>query len=163
MNITLNLSQGSIEAAIRKLQQAKDDFTHDVEQTLDVIAKDAAEVAQSVDGSMASVEGMSVNETESKVIASGGDRMLIAEFGAGNATLDPGAFFDTNELDAWVFPGAYSLFKGVREYYLFHQWEFPSGSGYWYEEVPARQGMFSAKLFILSNSSRIARELILHD
>lgn len=161
MNITLSLSSGSIESAIRSLQQAKDDFSHDVEQTLDVIAKDAAEVAQSIDGSMASVDGMAISETESKVIASGGDSMIIAEFGAGNATLDPGAFFETSELDSWVFPGSYSLFKGTMEYYLFHQWEFPRASGHWYEEVKARQGMYSAKLFIMSNSSRIAREMIL--
>lgn len=158
MTINISLSKESIAAAIHRLEEAKENLTAGLQQTIDILAKEGAMVAQMDDGSMANVDYVSESETQSKIIASGGDTAIIAEFGAGDATLNPGDFFENGgALSGDVFPGSYSLFKGSREYYNFHSWRF---GGKWYTEVAPRHGLFDAKLFIMANSTDIAKEVI---
>lgn len=158
MTINVNLSTESIAAAISQLEMVKDNLKAGLQQTIDILAKEGAIVAQIDDGSMANVESVSDSETQSRVVVSGGDTAIIAEFGAGDATLSPRDFFENGgALDADVFPGAYSLFKGSRDYYNFGSWRF---GGVWYTQVPARHGLFDAKLFIIGNSTEIAKEVI---
>lgn len=158
MNISISLSTQSINAAIRRLELVKDNIEAGLQQTIDILAKEGSIVAQMDDGSMANVTFVSDSETQSRIVASGGDPMVIAEFGAGDATLSPSGFFENgSELDSEVFPGSYSLFKGSRDYYNFHSWRF---GGRWYTEVAPRHGLFDAKLFIIGNSSEIAKEVI---
>lgn len=158
MRITVGLSTESINAAIHRLEMAKDNLKAGLQQTVDILAKEGSIVAQMDDGSMANVSYVSDSETQSRIVVSGGDSAIIAEFGAGDATLSPRDFFeDGGALDADVFPGSYSLFKGSRDYYNFGSWRF---GGVWYTQVPARHGLFDAKLFIMGNSSEIAKEVI---
>ena len=158
MNINISLSTESILSAIHRLEEAKENLGAGLQQTIDILAKEGAIVAQMDDGSMASVEAVSDSETQSRIVASGGDTAIIAEFGAGDATLNPGDFFeDGGALSGDVFPGSYSLFKGSRDYYNFHSWRF---GGRWYTEVAPRHGLFDAKLFIMANSADIAKEVI---
>lgn len=158
MTINIHLSTESIAAAILRLEQAKENLDAGLQQTLDILAKEGAMVAQTADGSMATVSPVSVSETESRIVASGGDPMVIAEFGAGDATLSPGNLFeDGGALSGEVFPGSYSLFKGSRDYYNYHMWRF---GWTWYTEVAPRQGLFDAKLFVMANSTEIAKEVI---
>lgn len=158
MNINISLSTESIESAIRRLEMVKDNIDAGLQQTVDILAKEGAIVAQMDDGSMAKVEPVSDSETQSRIVVSGGDTAIIAEFGAGDTTLSPGDFFENGSaLDADVFPGAYSLFKGSRDYFNFGSWRF---GGVWYTQVPPRHGLFDAKLFIVGNSSDIAKEVI---
>ena len=158
MTINVSLSTESIAAAIHRLEMAKDNLKAGLQQTVDILAKEGSIVAQMSDGSMANVEFVTDSETQSRVIASGGDSAIIAEFGAGDATLSPRDFFeDGGALDADVFPGSYSLFVGSRDYYNFGSWRF---GGKWYTEVAPRHGLFDAKLFIIGNAAEIAKEVI---
>ena len=132
-------------------------------ELVSILCQDGAEVANLAYGRMAKAEGhIESNEdgiVEGKIVAtsSNEDVLLIAEFGAGDATLYPGQFFETHELDADVFPGAYSLFKGTRDYYNFGHWKF---GGKWFTEVAPRHGMFNAKLFIKDSYADVARKVM---
>ena len=162
MNIDITLSQSSIRSAIRKLQDALDTVEHGTEELVNVLVTEGAIVANNAYGSMANATGLST-ETEGSISVPGTDEAYIAEFGAGDATLDPGTFFQNGgALHNVVFPGAYSIFKGSREYYNYGSWRLPY-SYVWYTEVPPRHGLFNAKLFIQEKSTDYARELIHFD
>lgn len=148
MTIDLKLDTRSISELIGKLSKMASD---NVVESVAILCDDGAVVANAAYGSMAKatgfVEDRDNNKVLGKIVATGKneDELLIAEFGAGDATITPGSEFETNSLDAWVFPGAYSLFKGSMDYWLFHHWQF---GGTWYTEVPARRGLFNAKQYI---------------
>ena len=161
MIIDINLSQSSIRNAIRKLEKAKENLEGGLEEVIDVLTLEGAAVANSDYGSMASATGVADGNT-GKISVPGTHRAYIAEFGAGDATLDPGVFFSNGgALSNVVFPGAYSLFVSspIHEYYDFGSWRLPY-SYVWYTEVPPRHGLFNAKLFIQQKSTDYAREMI---
>lgn len=163
MTIDLKLDTRAIDKLVRRLERLKEEAFEGLVENLVV---DGAEVARVAYGSMATATGYVEGETDGivtgKIVAysENEDKLLIAEFGAGDATLYPRDWFDTRELDAWVFPGAYSLFKGTMEYWSMHQWEFPRGSGHWMTEVEPKQGMYQAKRFIEDVCARYASEVI---
>ena len=160
MNITVSLNTVQINDLIDRLMFFQEHMT---EELVNILCIEGSEVANIAYGNMASADGGVVSADKSgsvgKIIATGSneDELLIAEFGAGDATIYPAMEFETTELDAYVFPGAYSLFKGTRDYYNFGSWKF---GGQWYTEVPARHGMFDAKLYIMQNYVRLANEVI---
>ena len=157
MNINISLSTEGINAAIHKLKEVKEHLQWGLDETIDILVKEGVMIAQSADGSMASVTGYRPDDNTGIIIASG-DVPAIAEFGAGDATLSARTFFENGgSLDADVFPGSYSLFVGSRDYYNFGSWRF---GGVWYTEVEPRHGLFDAKLFITEKSSEIAKEVI---
>ena len=159
MKIDIKLSDTSVYNAIRTLRLAKDNLEYGLEQTLELLAKGGAIIAQSHDGSMATVSDVPVSPTESRVIASGGDEMIIAEFGAGDATLNPSSYFP-NPPPVPVYPGSYSELVGAGEYAAMGRWEFPPKSGNWMTEVQPKQGLYHAKQWIITNSTIVAKGAI---
>ena len=160
MTVNLTLDQASINNLVLELQEFGE---HIGEELVNILCIEGAEVANAAYDGMASANGGVTDAgegiTTGKIIATSSDEdsLLIAEFGAGDATIRPAMEFETSSLDAEVFPGAYSLFKGTREYYNFGSWRFGKK---WYTEVPARHGMFNAKLFIQETYQRYAAEVI---
>ena len=160
MNINLKLSTRDIERAIRKLSRIKDYFEDDANKLVDVLVTDGAEEAQDAygDWGVAAVPVPAIDGEGYIMVV--GDYPAIAEFGAGNATQYPSEYFETHELDAEVWPGSYSLYKGTMDYYMLKHWKF---GGQWYEEVPPHLGLYKAKLFLLEHSTEIAQEVIRFD
>lgn len=157
MNINISLSTESIESAIRQLTRLEENFSEDSGKLVEILTQEAAEVAQSAYGewNVATVPITFKNEGE---IIVAGDNPAMAEFGAGNATLSPGDYFENGHaLDSEVWPGSWSLYKGSMDYYFFKHWKF---GGKWYEEVAPRQGLYRAKQYLIENSTKIAQEVL---
>ena len=154
MNITVRLSDQSINRAIRRLRQAQDNLRWGVQDAVEILAKDGAEIANQAYGSMANATAYSTEEGTA-IIAVTGETNLIAEFGAGDAT-DPATGFE-NKPDTPVYAGSYSELEGTGEYARTGQWHFGDRV---YTEIPARRGLMSAKAFIIESSTDIAKEVI---
>ena len=157
------LSPESVQNEIARLKVRKMHFEEDLEQLIDILVNEGAEVAQSAYGDFP-VEAVPIAEGDRGEIFVYGDMPLIAEFGAGDATLDPGELFERSpETD--VFPGSYSLEEGTREYWDSHL----NGQGVWhfggepYTQVPPRQGLYKAKQHIIETSTETAREVMTYD
>ena len=161
MTITVNLSEQSIYAAIRQLRQAQQNLRWGLEQTIEILTKDGAEIAQNADGSMATVIGYMDGETTG-VIDAVGEAPVIAEFGAGDATMTNNPFENPPPVD--VYPGSYSEQVGTGEYYLTRlEW---GGHGMWhwhgmpFSAIEPRQGMWKARNYIMQESTIVAKEVI---
>ena len=153
MNINISLSTGSISEAIRRLQDAKENLRWGVDETLDILAKEGEQMAQIADGDMATVSRYRPDE-ETAVIVATGDAPIIAEFGAGDATIQP--YFE-NYPGVDVYPGAYSEQVGSHEYAETGKWHF---GGREYRAIEPRGGLLNAKTFIKDNAVQIAKEVI---
>lgn len=152
MTIHIELSEASIENAIRRLEEYRDTLNERLGQVIEILTNEGAEVAEACYGEYP-VHVSPMYADNAGTIAVTGDMPLIAEFGAGDATLDPGAMFEhTPTTD--VFPGSYSLEEGSGEYWRTGKWHF---GGRTYYEVPPRMGLYTAKLFIIDHSTEIAR------
>ena len=154
MNITVRLSDQSINRAIRRLRQAQNNLRWGVQDAIEILAKDGAEIANQAYGSMANAVAYSTEEGTA-IIAVTGETNLIAEFGAGDAT-DPVTGFE-NKPDTPVYAGSYSELEGSGEYARTGQWHFGDRV---YTEIPARRGLMNAKAFIIESSTDIAKEVI---
>ena len=155
MKITVPLSSEGIQDAIRDLQYAKDNLQWGIEETLELLAKDGADIAQIADGSMADVIGYLLNENTAKIQATG-ENLLIAEFGAGDATQIPIAMYENAPITD-VYPGAYSEQVGSGEYATTGQWHF---GGQVYKEVAPRMGLYKALEYIVHESTDVAKGVI---
>lgn len=168
MNRVITLDTLEINKLIRELSDFKD---HMGEELVNILCIEGAEQASMAYGSMASADGGVVSAEEGSVkgqiiaTSENEDKLLIAEFGAGDATLeDYGDYFPEAQGLEWVvFRGAYSLFKGTRQYWRYGAWNFPPGSYNWLTEVKPRQGLYAAKQFVLQNYERLAEEVIRFD
>ena len=128
----------------------------DLEQFVEILANEGAEVANAAyeDFPVAATPHADGNHAE---ITVSGDMPLIAEFGAGQATMP--VLFENNITE--VYEGSYSESpEGSGEYARFGSWHF---GGKYYTEVPARHGLLDAKQYIIENSTEIAREVLSHD
>ena len=160
MKITLELSTDGARDAINDLKNAKDYLQWDIEHLLEILAKDGADIAQIADGGMADVVGWLEDDHTAKIQATG-DAPVIAEFGAGDATISPNGLFEgTPDVD--VYPGSYSEQVGTQEYYLSNL----QGQGRWhwggtvFTEIAPRQGMLKAKQYIIRECTDIAKGVI---
>lgn len=154
MNISIRLSVQSIESAIALLSDIKDVFDRDADKVVEKLATDGAQVANQAYGDW-KVDAIPITYGSTAEIMVLGDMPLIAEFGAGDATLQPTAFFE-HEPDTWVYPGSYSL-QHALEYAILGEWRF---AGKWMSEVKPRQGLYRAKMFIIEEYAKIAREVL---
>ena len=154
MNITVKLSDASIRNAIRRLRQAQDHLRWGLDDTVQILAKNGADIANQAYGGMANAVDYMQDEAVG-IIAVTGEANLIAEFGAGDAT-DPATGFE-NQPDTPVYAGSYSELEGSGEYASTGRWHF---GGKVYTEVPARRGLMSAKANIIATSTNIAKEVI---
>lgn len=154
MTINIKLSDASIRRAIRRLRNAQQHLRWGLDDTVQELAKEGAEIANQAYGSMANAVDYMEDEAVG-IIAVTGESNLIAEFGAGDAT-DPATGFE-NQPDTPVYAGSYSELEGSGEYAKTGKWHF---GGKVYTEVPARRGLMSAKAFIIEQGAEIAKEVI---
>ena len=154
MKIQISLSEASIERAIRRLTKVQENLQQGLEDTVDILCREGGNVAQ------ASYQGMAVAYgecygTEGRIVSEG-ENNLIAEFGAGDDTVDPTSLF-SNAPATDVFPGAYSLEVGSGEYWEKGKWHF---GGREYTTVPPRMGLWNAKQYVVEHSTETAKEVI---
>lgn len=157
MTINLVLSTDGINKAIQRLQDIKDNLQYGIEQSVDILAKNGTAIANLYYRSMADAS-YQMPDDHTAVIRVGGDVPLIAEFGAGDATI-PGTGFE-NKPDTPVFRGSYSLLEGSQQYWDLGMWEFPPGSNNWMKKVEPRRGLFEAKEYIVAAGTNIAKGVI---
>ena len=153
MNIQINLSTRSIAAGIRRLNEAKENLRWGLDETLDILAKDGEQIAQASDGEMATVSRYRPDENTAVIVATG-DAPVIAEFGAGDDTIQP-LFENYPGVD--VYPGSYSEQVGSHEYAETGKWHF---GGKEYRTVEPRGGLLNAKIYIQDNAVQIAKGVI---
>ena len=87
MTIKLELSDVGILSAISKLKTIQDNFTADVQHVVEILADEGAMRARVAYGGMTSASSETVSESQAKIVVSGGDTAIIAEFGAGYGTM----------------------------------------------------------------------------
>ena len=150
----MSLSVASIERAIQRLERAAENLEQGLNETVEVLAIEGGEVAQESYQGMAVAYGTAGDGVGN--IVSTGENNLIAEFGAGDATVDPSSMF-AHVPKTDVFAGAYSLQVGSGEYWEKGKWHF---GGREYTEVAPRMGLFNAKHYVIDHSTEIAREVI---
>ena len=156
MKINIKLSEASVLSAIRKLRQVQDDLRWGLNQTVDILTKDGAMVANDKYGRMATAIGYMPDETTG-IVAVVGETNLIAEFGAGDATLPPAGMFEDSP-DTPVYPGSYSESdEGTGEYARTGKWHW---GGREFTEIEPRMGLYNAKNYIEKNAVDIAKEVI---
>ena len=153
MNINITLSTESIAQAIRKLEEVKENLEIGLSETIAILTNEGAEIAQAAYGDWGVQATPFTEEAHGEIIVSG-DMPLIAEFGAGQATMP--VMFE-NEPSTPVYEGSYSELEGTQEYYKYGSWHF---AGKYFTEVPARHGLLDAKNYIIENSTDIAQEVI---
>lgn len=160
MNINVNVSDIGIRDAISALLKAKDNLKYGAEQTIEILAKSGSYIANHFNRSMATATDIKIDETTS-IIESVGKAAIIAEFGAGDATIPSSAFFPNASPDvaSKTFRGSYSMLH-ARQYIDFGEWEYPPGSNNWMSEVVPRHGMYYAMMFVVNNSTNVAKGVI---
>ena len=154
MKIQISLSEASIERAIRRLTKVQENLQQGLEDTVDILCREGGNVAQASYQGMAVAYGVS-SEGEGQIVSTG-ENNLIAEFGAGDDTVDPTSLF-SNAPATDVFPGAYSLEVGSGEYWEKGKWHF---GGREYTTVPPRMGLWNAKQYVVEHSTETAKEVI---
>lgn len=154
MTIHMELSTESINHAIEQLEIFKTEMELDLQHTVEILTEVGAMVAQGAYGDWG-VAAVPSTEEHHGYIDVMGDMPLIAEFGAGDTTLNPATMFE-NSPDTDVYPGSYSLEYGTKEYATYGSWHF---GGEKYTHVDPHMGLYSAKNYIIENSTRIAQEV----
>ena len=155
MKIDIDISDTSIASAITALLTIQGNLSYGIQQTVDILVKEGAMIAQASFGSMVSVTEDMPNPTTGIITASG-DATIIAEFGAGDATIeDPTRFENSPGVD--VYKGSYSEQVGTGEYFTTGKWHF---GGRVYTEVPPRAGLYNAKTHIAKNAVPYAKGVI---
>lgn len=153
MKIDIKLSDESIRNAIRQLRLAQDHLRWGLQDTVEILAKNGADIANQAYGSMAGAVDYSPEEGVA-IIATNGKANIIAEFGAGDATEIPTGF--ENMPDTPVYPGSYSE-ENARMYVDKGYWVF---GGEVYTQVEPRHGLMSAKAYIVASAKEVAKEVI---
>ena len=165
MKLTIKLSEGSVNTAIRKLENILNDLDQDTSDCVDILLMESADVANGYYGNMAHAwphkdQNKADGTVAGHIGVSGKEEAspLIAEFGAGDAVVKDYGFENAEPVP--IFGGSYSLLVGTHEYYDYGVWKW---HGQLFNEVKPRQGLLRAKEFLLANGNTIAREVILHD
>lgn len=156
MKINVSLSTESIDSAIEELQAFAELLEEGTEQVVEILTNKGAEVAQAAYGDFP-VEAVPIPDGTTGTIIVAGDMPLIAEFGAGQATMP--VMFE-NAPSTPVYEGSYSELEGSGEYARYGSWHF---GGEYFTEVPARHGLLDAKQYIMDNSTNVAREVFASD
>ena len=155
MTIHVSLSTESINSAIESLVDIAETINEGMEDFVQIMTTEAAEVAQSAYGGFGVAAVPSVDGTHGYIDVVG-DMPLIAEFGAGDTVINPGSLFEGSPYTP-VYPGSYSIEEGTREYATFGSWHF---GGAKYTQVSPHLGLFSAKQYIIENSTELALEVM---
>ena len=160
INIPITLSTESIHQAIVRLRQAEENLRWGASETVDTLISDGADVAQDAYGGMAVATPLMEGESEGKIVVSG-DAAVIAEFGAGYATMENHPLAKNAPVDVRV--GSYSEQNDG----MFYWSDLANpGEGYWffggqeYDRVEPRHGLLNAREYIQTHCTEIAKELI---
>lgn len=164
MRISIKLSESSIQDAIKRLENAEENLRVGARDTVEILAKAGAMVANAKYGAMATAtdEVVSTGMNDGKAVARivvGGRVPLIAEFGAGDTTVPPDWLFENSPATP-VYSGSYSETVGTGQYALLGEWEFPTHSGNWMSAVEPRLGLYEAKEHIIQDGANVAMEVI---
>ena len=166
MKINISLSEESIQSAINQLSTIKENIAYSVNDLVEVLAYDGAEEANMAYGSMVAAHMEPESMTEAKIVVPGGDKAIIAEFGAGYATMEYHPFASKAPVPIEV--ASFSKENFNRSMYggLFYITnDIYPGEGYWlfggneYDRVQPRHGLLNANDYIVANSTRIAKEV----
>lgn len=150
MKVTMSLSTESISRAIFKLQMFNEYLQEDLAKAVDILASEGEEIARSAYGNFNIDTSHRTEGLTAEITAAGdSDELLVAEFGAGQATMP--VMFE-NQPYAPVYEGAYSELVGSQEYYKYGSWHF---AGKYFTEVPARHGLLNAKQYIIENCMEV--------
>lgn len=162
MKISFDLSPEGIQKAIDRLNDVKENLEIGMNDLVEVLAQDGALEANKAYGRMASAAYVPESMTSAKIVATG-DQAIIAEFGAGYATMENHPF--AAKAPVPIEPTSYS--RAQFPYGLFYITDdLMPGEGYWffggkeYDRVEPRHGLLNAYEYILQNSTRIAKEVI---
>ena len=161
ITINISLSEESIMDAISRLEDIKDRLDDGIEKTVSLLVHEGAMEAKAAYGDWGVDAAEFVEGTTGSIIVYG-DMPLIAEFGAGDATINPATVFE-NSPTTPVYAGSYSLLEGSGEYWFSKAY---TGRGFWhfagkrYTEIEPKQGLAHAKAAILERGTRIAQEVI---
>lgn len=154
MNINMKLDTLSIGRAISKLKRIQRPLKDDGSGVLDALATEGADEAQRAYGGWAVQVVPFPPQSGSTEIVVYGDMPAIAEFGAGDATVYPSAFFENTSMDSEVYPGSWSIGHAM-EYAILGEWRF---AGRWYNEVQPHLGLYQAKMRLIQNCANIVKE-----
>ena len=165
MTININLSTESIAAAIRQLQTVKENLQWGLSEAVDILLKEGAQEAQAAYGGMASVTETKDSETSGRITATG-DAVIIAEFGAGYATMEDHPF--AGKAPVPIEPGSYSRenFDSIHGGWFYITDMIHPGEGYWYfggqeyNRIEPRHGLLNAHYHIVNQAAEILKEVI---
>ena len=152
MTIHIDLSTESIANAVAQLIAYQEEIEVKAGQVIEMLANEGAEVAQAAYGDWG-VEAVPSADGLRGDITVVGDMPVIAEFGAGDSTVEPGGLFEGSPFTP-VYPGSYSLLEGSKEYATYGSWHF---AGKKYTEVIPHLGLYGAKNYIIENSTEVAQ------
>ena len=156
MTIHMELSPESIESVIRRLQEYQVELEDGLNQVVEILTNEGAEIAQSAYGEWPVIATPVTDDNHGEIIVAG-DMPLIAEFGAGQATMP--VMFENDVPE--VYEGSYSESpEGSGEYARFGSWHF---GGEYFTEVPARHGLLDAKQYIIDHSTEVAQGVFASD
>ena len=152
MNITIpvDLSVESIQRVIEDLTDYKEDIQTTLGEVIQTLAAKGAIEAQKAYGNYPVTVEDHTDGLEGNIIVTG-DMPMIAEFGAGDATLS-GGFTNT---PAEARPGSWSE-THKQQYSRYGVWVW---GGKAYTEVMPRKGLYEAKEYIKANSTSVAKEV----
>ena len=179
MKISIKLSEDSIEEAIDKLLEVKHELEMNVNEFVDILLMDGSEVANEAYGGMATAWGqrddsgdISIANGHIGVGARNDDTAIIAEFGAGYATMEYHPFAKNAPVPIKV--ASYSkendglfwltddLYPG--EGYWIFGWTHRSGKAVgepiYYDRIQPKHGLLNAYDHIVQNYADIAKEVI---
>lgn len=172
MRITIHLDSDSIENAIRKLESMKYNLEQTVGDFVDILLTDGEAIANQSYGGMATAWGRRDSAEDGIVTGHIGvsaedpDAAIIAEFGAGYATMEYHPWADRAPVPIEV--GSYSRENdnGQDGGMFWRTHSKNPGEGFWkfggveYDRVEPRHGLLDAYDHIVQNADEIAKEVI---
>lgn len=166
MKIDVKLSETGINNLISRLQTIKENLQYGIEQTVEILAKEGADEANRAYGGIA-YASESKEDSNTAVITVTGKNPIIAEFGAGYATMEYHPFAKNAPVPIEV--ASYSKMNFDQSPYGGLFWitnDLYPNEGYWYfggetyDRVEARHGLLNANDYIVAKSTEIAKEVI---
>jgi len=156
-NISITLSIGSINKAIKDLERYQARIERKSAELVNELVDGGAEMAKYAFGNSVSVE--KVAEDGVGIIEAVGDAVMFMEFGAGMATMENHPMASNAPAD--VYRWSYSEQVGSGEGYYTAMMN--GGNGYWhfggkvYSAVYPRHGLLDARDYIVNNAEAKAR------
>ena len=168
--LTIALSDSSIRKAISELEAMIEDLSQDTCEIVDDLLLEGTDAANSAYGRMAHAtgtrdsEGNGIAEGHIGVSAEDEDAAIIAEFGAGYATMVNHPMADNAPVPIEV-----ASYSKEHQGMFYETDQQNPGHGFWvfggkpYREVQARHGLLDARDRIVERAADIAAEVIQRD